>query len=182
MVALLYIQQKLRIEYLSLSIEANQFRDLQKTNYLIVRAQGLALLLWDVFLTASTLNTAGLDIKDIAVLFLSGYRLYLYFDGKSKLAKNKVMQLVNTDMNSCPKILAAIAATFLSLVTIDVNSAQAGNFTFTSIVNDRDNKNFFDVGGGPINDNGTVAFGAFSTGLTLKGKLKQKSTVRINNL
>lgn len=29
-VALLYIQQKLKIDYLSLSIEANQFRDLQK--------------------------------------------------------------------------------------------------------------------------------------------------------
>ena len=86
------------------------------------------------------------------------------------LAKNKVMQLTNIYMNSYPKILAAIAGTFLSLVTIDVNSAQAGNFTFTSIVNVRDNfKDLFgvgggfpdmnfDVGGGPINDNGTVAF------------------------
>ncbi|MEH2010024.1 DUF7453 family protein [Nostoc sp.] len=61
-------------------------------------------------------------------------------------------------MNSCPKFLAAIAGTFLSLVTIDVNLAQAANFTFTSIVNDRDNKDFFGIGGGPINDNGTVAF------------------------
>ncbi|MEH2468276.1 DUF7453 family protein [Nostoc sp.] len=61
-------------------------------------------------------------------------------------------------MNSCPKILAAIAGTFLSLVTIDVNLAQAANFTFTSIVNNRDNKDFFSIGGGPINDNGTVAF------------------------
>ncbi|MEH1840385.1 MAG: choice-of-anchor tandem repeat NxxGxxAF-containing protein [Nostoc sp.] len=81
------------------------------------------------------------------------------------------MQLTNIYMNSYPKILAAIAGTFLSLVTIDVNSAQAGNFTFTSIVNVRDNfkdlfgvgggfpDTNFDVGGGPINDNGTVAFG-----------------------
>ena len=61
-------------------------------------------------------------------------------------------------MSSCPKVLAAIAGTFLSLVTIDVNPAQAGNFTFTKIVDDRD---FFEVGGGPINDNGTVAFAAF---------------------
>lgn len=61
-------------------------------------------------------------------------------------------------MNSCPKTLAAIAGTFLSLVTIDVNSALAGNFTFTSIVNDRDNRDFSSIGGGPINDNGTVAF------------------------
>lgn len=68
-------------------------------------------------------------------------------------------------MNNCTKILSAIAGSFLSLVTIGVNSAEAGNFTFTSIVNVRDNKDFFDaggsffdVGGGPINDNGTVAF------------------------
>lgn len=63
-------------------------------------------------------------------------------------------------MNSCLKILAAIAGTFLSLVTIDINSAQAGNFTFTKIVDDRD---FFEVGGGSINDNGTVAFAAFGS-------------------
>ncbi|WP_335175168.1 hypothetical protein [Nostoc sp.] len=43
-------------------------------------------------------------------------------------------------------------------MTIDVNLAQAANFTFTSIVNNRDNKDFFGIGGGPINDNGTVAF------------------------
>ncbi|MEH2006669.1 DUF7453 family protein [Nostoc sp.] len=68
-------------------------------------------------------------------------------------------------MNSCPKILASIVGTFLSLLTIDVNSAQAGNFTFTSIANNSDNKDFFDVGGGPINDNGTVAFvGVTSSG------------------
>ncbi|MEH2256812.1 hypothetical protein [Nostoc sp.] len=76
-------------------------------------------------------NAAGLDVKDIGVLFLLGYGLHIYFDGKSKLIKNKLMQLTNTDMNSCPKILAAIAVTFLTLVTIDVNSAQASNFTFT---------------------------------------------------
>ncbi|MEH2244242.1 DUF7453 family protein [Nostoc sp.] len=61
-------------------------------------------------------------------------------------------------MNSSPKILAAIAGTFLSLVTIDVHLAQASNFTFTSIVNNRDNKDFFNIDGCPINDNGTVAF------------------------
>ncbi|MEH2251616.1 choice-of-anchor tandem repeat NxxGxxAF-containing protein [Nostoc sp.] len=61
-------------------------------------------------------------------------------------------------MNSCPKFLAAIAGTFLSLVTIDIHLAQASNFTFTSIVNNRDNKDFFGIGGGPINENGTVAF------------------------
>ncbi|MGV0104025.1 hypothetical protein NSTC731_06127 [Nostoc sp. DSM 114167] len=32
------------------------------------------------FLTASTLNAAGLNAQDIAVLFLSRYRLNLYFD------------------------------------------------------------------------------------------------------
>jgi len=66
-------------------------------------------------------------------------------------------------MGNYPKFLAAIVGSFLSLVTIDVNSAQAGSFTFTSIVNSRDNQNFsfirpFDA----INDNGTVAFAASS--------------------
>ncbi|MBG1263643.1 choice-of-anchor tandem repeat NxxGxxAF-containing protein [Nostoc commune] len=107
-------------------------------------------------------------------------------------------------MNSYPKILGAIAGTFLSLVTIDVNSAQAGNFTFTSIVNVRDNKDFFnaggsffDVGGGPINDNGTVAFavvtsngegiftsnggGAFTTVLKPSPRLSSLNGLAINN-
>ncbi|QSJ18188.1 PEP-CTERM sorting domain-containing protein [Nostoc sp. UHCC 0702] len=60
-------------------------------------------------------------------------------------------------MSTCPKFLAVVAGTFLSLVTIDVNSAQAGNFTFTKIADSRD---FLYLGGGPINDNGTVAFAA----------------------
>ncbi|MBH8563429.1 hypothetical protein I8748_14760 [Nostoc sp. CENA67] len=60
-------------------------------------------------------------------------------------------------MSTCPKLLAVLAGTFLSLVTININSAQAGNFTFTKIADSRD---FRYVGGGPINDNGTVAFAA----------------------
>ncbi len=47
------------------------------------------------------------------------------------------MQLANIEMNSYPKILGAIAGTFFSLITIDVNSAFAGNFTFTKIVDTR---------------------------------------------
>ncbi|WP_208766747.1 DUF7453 family protein [Nostoc flagelliforme] len=107
-------------------------------------------------------------------------------------------------MNSCTKILSAIAGSFLSLVTIGVNSAQASNFTFTSIVNVRDNKDFFDaggsffdVGGGPINDNGTVAFavatsngegiftsnggGAFTTVLKPSPRSSSLNGLAINN-
>ncbi|BAZ51565.1 hypothetical protein NIES4103_42220 [Nostoc sp. NIES-4103] len=72
-------------------------------------------------------------------------------------------------MSTCPKLLAVVAGTFLSLVTINVNSAQAGNFTFTKIADSRD---FTSVGGGPINDNGTVAFavsGADDFGLPSTG-------------
>lgn len=52
MVALLYIQQNLKIDYLSLSIGSNQFRDLQKINYPIARSftPGMG-----YFLTASAL-------------------------------------------------------------------------------------------------------------------------------
>jgi hypothetical protein len=64
-------------------------------------------------------------------------------------------------MDTYPKFLASIAGIFLSLVAVEVKSAYAGTFTFTKIA-ETDNKNFFDVGGGTINDNGTVAFGAIT--------------------
>lgn len=64
-------------------------------------------------------------------------------------------------MNIYPKFFTAIASIFVSLIAIEVKSVYAGTFTFTKIA-EVDNKNFFDVGGGPINDNGTVAFAAIT--------------------
>ncbi|WP_375514989.1 choice-of-anchor tandem repeat NxxGxxAF-containing protein [uncultured Nostoc sp.] len=64
-------------------------------------------------------------------------------------------------MHTYPKFLVAIAGIFLSLVAVEVKSADAGTFTFTKIA-EADNRNFLDVGGGPINDNGTVAFAAIT--------------------
>lgn len=74
------------------------------------------------FVTASTLNAAGLNAQDIVVLFLSRYRLNIYFDRKSKLVKNKLMHLANTDMNSCPKILATLERKLKQKSTVRINN------------------------------------------------------------
>lgn len=74
------------------------------------------------FLTAIALNAARLNAQDIAVLFLSRYRLNIYFDRKSKLVKNKLMQLANTDMNSYPKILATLERKLKQKSTVRINN------------------------------------------------------------
>lgn len=72
----------------------------------------------------------------------------------------KVRQSANINMSIYPKSLAVIASSFLSLVMVNISEAQAGSFTFTRIADNKNYEGFLDVGGGPINDNGTVAFAA----------------------